>query len=117
MARAGGREAGALCRPGKPARRRPRPYSDLARNQKFESTPLQQRVACEPASLPPFSRAACRPRVAAESPPFAQGRSILKRVPAPDVWALIALSPSPNGFTASDVAVRVRALSKQSPCQ
>jgi hypothetical protein len=33
------------------------------------------------------------------------------------VDALIALSPSPNGFTASDVAVRVRALSKQSPCQ
>src|SRR5271165_691101 len=33
------------------------------------------------------------------------------------VEALIALSPSPNGFTASDVAVRVRALSKQSPCQ
>src|SRR6266404_2218723 len=31
--------------------------------------------------------------------------------------ALIALSPSPNGFTASDVAVRVRALSKQNPCQ
>jgi len=31
------------------------------------------------------------------------------------VEALIALSPSPNGFTASDVAVRVRALSKQSP--
>ena len=33
------------------------------------------------------------------------------------VEALIALSPSPNGFTASDVAGRVRALSKQSPCQ
>jgi hypothetical protein len=33
------------------------------------------------------------------------------------VEALIASSPSPNGFTASDVAVRVRALSKQSPCQ
>ena len=33
------------------------------------------------------------------------------------VEALIALSPSPNGFTASDVAVRVRALSKQNPCQ
>jgi hypothetical protein len=33
------------------------------------------------------------------------------------VEALIALSPSPNGFTASDVADRVRALSKQSPCQ
>jgi hypothetical protein len=33
------------------------------------------------------------------------------------VQALIALSPLPNGFTASDVAVRVRALSKQSPCQ
>jgi hypothetical protein len=33
------------------------------------------------------------------------------------VEALIALSPSPNGFTASDVAARVRALSKQSPCQ
>jgi hypothetical protein len=31
--------------------------------------------------------------------------------------ALIALSPSPNGFTASDVAARVRALSKQSPSQ
>ena len=30
MARAGGRAAGALYRPGKPARRRPRPYSDLA---------------------------------------------------------------------------------------
>ena len=28
------------------------------------------------------------------------------------VEALIALSPSPNGFTASDVAARVRALSK-----
>jgi len=28
------------------------------------------------------------------------------------VEALIALSPSPNGFTASGVAVRVRALSK-----
>ena len=33
------------------------------------------------------------------------------------VEALIALSPSPNGFTASDVAVRALALSKQSPCQ
>jgi hypothetical protein len=33
------------------------------------------------------------------------------------VEALIALSPSPNGFTASDVAFRVRALSKQSPRQ
>jgi hypothetical protein len=33
------------------------------------------------------------------------------------IEALIALSPSPNGFTASDVAARVRALSKQSPCQ
>jgi hypothetical protein len=33
------------------------------------------------------------------------------------VEALIALSPSPNGFTASDVASRVRALSKQSPSQ
>src|SRR6266446_661689 len=33
------------------------------------------------------------------------------------VEALIALSPSPNGFTASGVAARVRALSKQSPCQ
>jgi hypothetical protein len=33
------------------------------------------------------------------------------------VESLIALSPSPNGFTASDVAARVRALSKQSPCQ
>ena len=31
------------------------------------------------------------------------------------VEALIALSPSPNGFTASDVAARVRALSKQRP--
>jgi len=33
------------------------------------------------------------------------------------VEALIALSPSPNGFTASEVAVRVRALSKQTPLQ
>jgi hypothetical protein len=33
------------------------------------------------------------------------------------IEALIALSPSPDGFTASDVAARVRALSKQSPCQ
>ena len=33
------------------------------------------------------------------------------------IEALIALSPSPNGFTASDIAARVRALSKQSPCQ
>src|ERR1700740_614108 len=33
------------------------------------------------------------------------------------IEALIALSPSPNGFTASDVAARVRALSKQSPSQ
>ncbi|HEX9534385.1 MAG TPA: hypothetical protein VF924_02840 [Stellaceae bacterium] len=33
------------------------------------------------------------------------------------IEALIALSPSPNGFTASEVAARVRALSKQSPCQ
>jgi hypothetical protein len=33
------------------------------------------------------------------------------------VEALIALSPSPNGFTASDVAARVCALSKQSPPQ
>src|SRR6266481_4345355 len=33
------------------------------------------------------------------------------------VEALIALSPSRDGFTASDVAARVRALSKQSPCQ
>ena len=31
------------------------------------------------------------------------------------VEALIALSPSPNGFTASDVAARVRLLSRQSP--
>jgi hypothetical protein len=33
------------------------------------------------------------------------------------VEALIALSPSPNGFTASDVAARVCTLSKQSPPQ
>jgi hypothetical protein len=33
------------------------------------------------------------------------------------VEARIALSPSPDGFTASDVAARVRALSKQSPLQ
>jgi hypothetical protein len=33
------------------------------------------------------------------------------------VEALIALSPSPNGFTASDLAARVRALSKQTPLQ
>ena len=33
------------------------------------------------------------------------------------VETLIALSPSSNRFTVSDVAVRVRALSKQSPCQ
>jgi hypothetical protein len=33
------------------------------------------------------------------------------------VEALIALSPSPNGFTASDVAARVRALSQQSRSQ
>src|ERR1700741_968937 len=33
------------------------------------------------------------------------------------VEALIALSPSPNGSTASDVASRVRALSKHSPSQ
>ena len=33
------------------------------------------------------------------------------------IEALIALSPSPNGFTASNVAARVRALSKQSPSQ
>jgi hypothetical protein len=33
------------------------------------------------------------------------------------VEALIALSPSPNGFTASDVAARVRASSKQTPLQ
>src|SRR5260370_12557073 len=33
------------------------------------------------------------------------------------IEALIALSASPNGFTASDVAARVRAFSKQSPCQ
>ena len=33
------------------------------------------------------------------------------------VEALIALSPSPNGFSASDVAARVRAFSKQSPSQ
>ena len=33
------------------------------------------------------------------------------------IEALIALSPSPNGFTASEVAARVRALSKQRPCQ
>jgi hypothetical protein len=33
------------------------------------------------------------------------------------VEALIALSPSPNGFTASDVAAQVCALSKQSPPQ
>jgi hypothetical protein len=31
------------------------------------------------------------------------------------VEALIALSPSPNGFTASEVAARVRALSNPSP--
>jgi hypothetical protein len=31
------------------------------------------------------------------------------------IEALIALSPSPNGFTASEVAARVRALSKQRP--
>jgi hypothetical protein len=33
------------------------------------------------------------------------------------IEALIALSPSPNGFTASDVAARVRAISKQTPSQ
>jgi hypothetical protein len=33
------------------------------------------------------------------------------------VEALIALSPLPNGFAASDVAARVRALGKQSPSQ
>ena len=33
------------------------------------------------------------------------------------VEALIALSASPNGFAASELAARVRALSKQSPCQ
>jgi hypothetical protein len=33
------------------------------------------------------------------------------------VEALIALSASPNGFTASELAARGRALSKQSPCQ
>lgn len=33
------------------------------------------------------------------------------------VEALIALSPSPNGFTASDLAARVRASSKQTPLQ
>jgi hypothetical protein len=32
------------------------------------------------------------------------------------VEALIALSASPNGFTASELAARARALSKQSPC-
>jgi hypothetical protein len=31
--------------------------------------------------------------------------------------ALLALSSSPNGFTASEVAARVRALSKQNPLQ
>jgi hypothetical protein len=33
------------------------------------------------------------------------------------VEALIALSPSPNGFTASDVAARVRASNRQTPLQ
>jgi hypothetical protein len=33
------------------------------------------------------------------------------------VEALIAFSPSPNGFTASDLAARVRASSKQTPLQ
>jgi hypothetical protein len=33
------------------------------------------------------------------------------------VEALIALSPSPNGFTASGVAARVRAASRQTPLQ
>jgi hypothetical protein len=33
------------------------------------------------------------------------------------VEALTALSASPNGFTASELAARVRALSKQSSCQ
>src|ERR1700745_2150730 len=33
------------------------------------------------------------------------------------IEALIALSPSPNGFTASDIAARVRALSKQTSSQ
>ena len=33
------------------------------------------------------------------------------------VEALIALSPLPKGFTASDVAARVRALSKQNPSE
>ena len=33
------------------------------------------------------------------------------------VEALIALSPLPNGFTASDVAARVRSLSKQNPSE
>jgi hypothetical protein len=33
------------------------------------------------------------------------------------IEALLALSSSPNGFTASEVAARVRALSKQSPSQ
>jgi hypothetical protein len=34
---------------------------------------------------------------------------------APCRETLIAFAPSPNGFTASDVAARVRLLSKQSP--
>jgi hypothetical protein len=33
------------------------------------------------------------------------------------IEALIALSPLPNGFIASDVAARVLAFSKQCPCQ
>ena len=33
------------------------------------------------------------------------------------VEALIALSPSPNGFTAADLAARVRTLSQQTPSQ
>src|SRR5262249_39619465 len=33
------------------------------------------------------------------------------------VEALIALSPSPNGFTASDVAARVRPSNRQTPLQ
>ena len=33
------------------------------------------------------------------------------------IEALLALSSSPNGFTASEVAARVRALSKQNPLQ
>ena len=78
----GRRAAAALYGPGKAARRRPRPHSDLARNQKFESTPLQRRVRSEPCLI--ASAAAARDRSADRGHSVAEetdGRAVAPSAP------------------------------------